>query len=74
MVLTIAYNIQNHWGLLTLPIGRNSKYLESTTFRKLDLFLSSGDESETPAPLGPLEFATLNHWTKTKTDPVSETL
>jgi hypothetical protein len=36
--------------------------LENTTFRKLDLFPSSGD-GETPALLGPLERANLNHWT-----------
>jgi hypothetical protein len=33
--------------------------LECTAFRKLDLFLSSGDERETPTLLGPLEGANL---------------
>jgi hypothetical protein len=33
------------------PTIRNSKKLENT-FRKLDLFPSSGEERETPTPLG----------------------
>jgi hypothetical protein len=37
--------------------------LENTTFRKLDLFPSSVEGRETPALLGPLERANLNHWT-----------
>jgi hypothetical protein len=32
-------------------------------FQKLDLFPSSGEGRETPALLGPLEKAELNHWT-----------
>jgi hypothetical protein len=36
----------------------------NTTFRKLDLFPLSGEVGEkTPAHLGPLEKANLNHWT-----------
>jgi hypothetical protein len=35
-----------------LPITRNSKYLEKTTFWKFDLFLSSDEGSETPTVLG----------------------
>jgi hypothetical protein len=31
-------------------------------FRKLDLFLSSGERRETPTLLGLLERANLNHW------------
>jgi hypothetical protein len=38
-------------------------YLENTTFRKLDLFPSSGEGRETPAVLCPLERSNLNHWT-----------
>jgi hypothetical protein len=41
-------------GLWTLSIVRSSKYLENTTFRKLDLFPSQGEERGTPL-LGPLE-------------------
>jgi hypothetical protein len=37
--------------------------LESKTFRKLDLFPSSGEGRETTTLLGPLEIANLNHWT-----------
>jgi hypothetical protein len=33
-----------------------------TTFRKLDLFPSSG-EGKKPTQLGPLEIANLNYWT-----------
>jgi hypothetical protein len=46
-----------------LSIVRNSKYVENTTFRKTDLFLSSGERRETPALLGPSEKTNLNHWT-----------
>jgi hypothetical protein len=34
--------------------------LENTTFRKLDLFPSSGEGEKTPTLLGPLERANLN--------------
>jgi hypothetical protein len=35
----------------------------NTTFRKLDLLLSSDERGEkTPTQLGPLERANLNHW------------
>jgi hypothetical protein len=57
---------------------------ENTTFRKLRLFPSSGEGSETPALLGSLESANLNHWTqqwvaafhhsRTKTGPFSKPL
>jgi hypothetical protein len=36
--------------------------LENTTFRKLDLFPSSGEEKGTPTLLGPLERTNFNHW------------
>jgi hypothetical protein len=42
---------------------------ENTTFRKLDLFPSSG-EGKKPILLGPLERASLNHWT---TDVINHT-
>jgi hypothetical protein len=42
-----------------MSIVRNS--LENM-FRKLDLFLSSGDGRESPTLLGPLERANLKHW------------
>jgi hypothetical protein len=44
----------------TLSIVRYSKKLENTTFRKLDLFPSSGEVWETPTQLGPLERADLD--------------
>jgi hypothetical protein len=39
------------------------KTQKNTTFRKLDLFPSSGEGWETPTLLGPLEIANLSHWT-----------
>jgi hypothetical protein len=39
------------WGLSAV---RNSKQLENTKFRKLDLFPSSGERKETPALLSSL--------------------
>jgi hypothetical protein len=41
-------------GFWTLLVLRNSKKLENTTFRKLDLFLPSAEGKETPTLLGPL--------------------
>jgi hypothetical protein len=76
-------------GFRTLSIVRSSKKLENTTFRKLDLFLSSGEGGEIPTLFGPLERANLNHWLvlskgpnrigalphlRKETDPVPETL
>jgi hypothetical protein len=44
--------------------GRESqgarRQVENTTFRKLDLFPSSGEEGKTPTQLGPLERANLS--------------
>jgi hypothetical protein len=51
---------QNYWvfGLYT-----SSGILENMTFRKLDLFLSSGEGGgEDTSQLGPLERANLNYW------------
>jgi hypothetical protein len=56
--------VQNYCGLGLCP---SSGTLENTTFRKLDLFLSSGEsgwEGKTPTQLGPLRRANLNHWTR----------
>jgi hypothetical protein len=47
--------------LRTSSIVRNSNELENTTFRKLDLFPSSGEERETSTLLGPLERDNHNH-------------
>jgi hypothetical protein len=47
----------------TLSVVQYSKKLENTTFRKLDLFPSSGRGARTPSQLGPLERANLRHWT-----------
>jgi hypothetical protein len=46
----------------TMPIVRNPKQLESTVFRKLDLFPSSAEGRQTPTLSGPSEGANLNHW------------
>jgi hypothetical protein len=45
----IALRITRVYGLCPSPV------LEDTTFRKLDLFPSSGEGRETPTLLGPLE-------------------
>jgi hypothetical protein len=61
-------------------------FLINTMFWKLDLFLSSGKIMGAPTLLGPLETASLNHWTdpteyvppsyylRMETDPLSKTL
>jgi hypothetical protein len=59
--VTMVYNTQNYWGFGLCPSSRILK-TKTTTFRKLDLFRSSG-EGETPTLLGPLERANHNHWT-----------
>jgi hypothetical protein len=40
--------------------------LENTTFRKLDLFLSSSEGNQTSTLLGPLERVSPNHWTMSR--------
>jgi hypothetical protein len=40
---------------------KNKKTVKNTTFRKLDLFPSSGEGK--PTHLGPLETSSLSHWT-----------
>jgi hypothetical protein len=49
-------------GVWTLSIVRYSKKLESATFRKLDLFPSSGGGGGGTTVLGPLKRTSLNHW------------
>jgi hypothetical protein len=46
-VLKMVYNTQNYGYFGTLSIVRYSKNLENTTFRKLDLFPSSGEGRDT---------------------------
>jgi hypothetical protein len=60
--ITSKFYVQNYWVFGLFP---SSGIVESTTFRKLDLFLSSGEGGgeKTPTQLGPLERANLNHWT-----------
>jgi hypothetical protein len=58
-VTKLVQNSQNFSGLFP-----SSCILKNTTFRKLDLFPSSGEGGEkTPTQLSPLERANLNHWT-----------
>jgi hypothetical protein len=74
----MVYDTHNYWGFV---LGQSSgilKTLENTTFRKPDLFPSSG-EGETPIPLGPLERANLSRcntgrWTKSKAPVILNTL
>jgi hypothetical protein len=80
----MVYNTQNYWVIILFPSSGIVEKRE-TTFRKLDLFPSSGAAGEnTPTPMGPLEKPNLNHWPnrvgffsplylRNKTDPVSET-
>jgi hypothetical protein len=58
-VPTILRNSGDYWGLGLCPLFRIAETRQQT-FRKLDLFPSSGEE-ETPTVLGPLEGANLNH-------------
>jgi hypothetical protein len=60
IILCTDRNIENH---LVWPIVRNSKYLEKTTFGKLDLFPSSGEGKETTSLFGPLQSFNLEHCT-----------
>jgi hypothetical protein len=47
-------------GFWTLSAVLNSREIENTVFRKLGLFPTSGEGSETPTLSGPLERANLN--------------
>jgi hypothetical protein len=50
-------------GVLDFVHRPKFQILKNTKFRKLDLFLSSGEGGETPTLLVRLERADLNHWT-----------
>jgi hypothetical protein len=73
--LTLVCNTQNH---LVSGLCPSSGVLNSTAFRKLNLFPSSGEGTEKPTLLGPSERANLSHNPvilplKNETDSVSET-
>jgi hypothetical protein len=72
MVLTMVYNTQNYWVLGLFP---SSGILENTTFRKLELFPSSGEGGgEDTYSVGPLRKELISiTGVRTETDPVSET-
>jgi hypothetical protein len=55
--------IYMHSELLSFWTSSIVQYSKNATFRKLDLFPSTGQEGKTPSQLGPLERANLNHWT-----------
>jgi hypothetical protein len=54
------YLYQDYWEFL---VCWSSVIKKNTTFRKLDLFTTSGEGWETPTLLGSLERANLNYWT-----------
>jgi hypothetical protein len=60
----MLYATLNCWVFGLCPFSGILTKLENTTFRKLDLFPSSGYGWETATLLGPLERANLNHWTQ----------
>jgi hypothetical protein len=51
----MKHDTQNHWVRALLLIAQNSNKLENMTFRKLDLFTSSGEGRETPNMLGTVQ-------------------
>jgi hypothetical protein len=55
----VVYKTQNYWVFGFCPSSGILKKLENTVFRKLELFLSSGEGGDTP--LGPLQRANLNN-------------
>jgi hypothetical protein len=55
----MVYNTRDFW---VFGLGPSSAILKNTTFRKLDLFPSSG-KGVGDTPLGQLERANFNHWT-----------
>jgi hypothetical protein len=61
MVLTMVYKTQDYWVFGLCPSPGNIKN-SNTTFRKPDLFPSSGDGWESPTVLGPVYTANLNHF------------
>jgi hypothetical protein len=50
-------------GIMFLDFTHRLMCIKKTTFRKLDLFPSSGEIKVASALLGPLERVNLNHWT-----------
>jgi hypothetical protein len=63
----VWYNTQKCWDFGVYPSSGILKKLENTTFRKLDLFPSSGEGWETRTQLDSLQRANLNHWTVSET-------
>jgi hypothetical protein len=59
IIIKKIFKNQNYWVFGLCPSSVFEK-LDNTTFRKLDLFASSG-EGETPTLFGPLLRANLNH-------------
>jgi hypothetical protein len=64
----MVHNSRSYW-LLPSVRRPETQILEDTTFRKPDLFPSSGEGGETPTLSGPLERAHLGHWTTHGTKP-----
>jgi hypothetical protein len=59
-VLTMVYNTQTYWLFGLHPSSGILKTQKNTTFRKVDLFLSSGEGWETRTLFCPLERANLS--------------
>jgi hypothetical protein len=57
--MMMMYNTQDYWVFGLCPF---SNILENT-FKKLDLFPSSGEQVEGTTLLNPLQKDNLNHWT-----------
>jgi hypothetical protein len=49
--------------IMFLDFTHSLMFIKKTTFRKLDLFPSSGEIKVASALLGPLETVNTNHWT-----------
>jgi hypothetical protein len=58
----MVYSSQNLPGFWTQYSAQNSKKLENTTFRKLNVSPSSGEGMETPTVLGLLVRENLIQW------------
>jgi hypothetical protein len=56
----MVHNTQNYW-FLRLCLSSGILETKKQTFRKLDLFPSSGG-GKTTTQMGPLETANINHW------------
>jgi hypothetical protein len=57
----MVHETQNYWASGLCP---SPGILYNITFRKLDLFPSSGEGRETPTLLGHLQRANLYHWAR----------